>query len=197
MKQQEKCLNEVIISGVVTKDFELDHYEAGIKYYICEIECKRRNDLFDTIKLMVNEYLVDASDSWLGEYVEVTGEYHTHNVDRTLKSFVMAKTFKCLVKPNWHNEVMLTGYVCKKPGFRKPGGKNVCDVILAVKRYSAADFIPVIFWDDDAIEASSFEKSKKITVLGRIQSRTYLKKEETGLFEKMCWEVSVKGYREE
>lgn len=201
MKKKEKCLNEVILSGTVVKDFELDHYEVGIKYFICEVECKRHSGVMDVIKVMANEYQVDTSESWIGEKVEITGEYRSFNYKDEnrwkLKLFVKSKTFQCISEHTWHNETMLTGYICSKPQFRDRNIKKVCNVTLAIPRYDATDYIPCIFWGPDALAAVDFKVGKKITVLGRLQSRTYLKREEAGLFEKICWEVSVKGYREE
>ena len=201
MRKKEKCSNEVIISGTVIKDFELDHYEVGVRYFICEIECRRRSGTMDIVKVMVSEKQVDTSYCWLGQEVEVYGEYHSFDekkeeADIKVKMFVKAKEFHCTGEQKWHNEVALLGYVCAKPKYREVKTKRVCTLILAVPRYGATDYIPCVFWEEDAVAASTLRKGEKINVYGRVQSRDYIKRSGNEVFDRTTSEVSVKGYME-
>ena len=46
------------------------------------------------------------------------------------------------------NEVVLIGFVCKKPIYRQtPFGREIADLLLAVNRaYNKSDYIPSIAW---------------------------------------------------
>ena len=67
--------------------------------------------------------------------------------------------------------------MCKPPVYRPtPFGKQICDLLLAVNRsYGKSDYIPVIFWGNNAAEAAKLKVGSHITVTGRIQSRDYEK----------------------
>ena len=80
------------------------------------------------------------------------------------------------------NHIMLEGYMCKRPVYRKtPLGREIADLLLAVNRpYGKSDYIPCICWGRNA------------RVLGRIQSREYVKKlSETETETRTAYEVSV------
>jgi len=84
------------------------------------------------------------------------------------------------------NRIRLSGVLCKPPTLRcTPLGREICDIILAVnRRYGRADYLPLIAWGTVAVGA-------RLTVEGRIQSRTYTKNLETGPQERVAYEVSV------
>ena len=50
-------------------------------------------------------------------------------------------------KENVSNEVILSGYICKKPIYRQtPFKREIADVLLAVNRaYNKSDYIPVSY----------------------------------------------------
>ena len=54
------------------------------------------------------------------------------------------------------NEVVLVGYICKKPIYRQtPFGREIADVLLAVNRaYNKSDYIPTIAWAVQILSAS-------------------------------------------
>ena len=76
------------------------------------------------------------------------------------------------------NHILLEGYICKKPIYRKtPLGREIADLLLAVNRpYGKSDYIPCICWGRNARYASGFEVGEHVRILGRIQSRDYVKK---------------------
>ena len=71
-----------------------------------------------------------------------------------------------------------TAYICKAPVYRKtPLGREIADLLLAVNRpYGKSDYIPCICWGRNARFASSFEVGAHVHILGRVQSREYIKK---------------------
>ncbi len=76
------------------------------------------------------------------------------------------------------NQIFLDGYICKQPVYRKtPLGREIADLLLAVNRpYGKSDYIPCICWGRNARYASAFEVGEHVQIMGRIQSREYMKK---------------------
>ena len=92
------------------------------------------------------------------------------------------------------NEVVLVGYICKKPIYRQtPFGREIADVLLAVNRaYNKSDYIPTIAWGRNARFCQNLEVGTKVKLVGRVQSRMYEKKHEDGTVEnRVAYEVSV------
>ena len=91
------------------------------------------------------------------------------------------------------NRLLLSGTLCKPPSLRStPLGRTICDMILAVnRRYGRADYLPLIAWGTVARQTSILAVGARLTVEGRIQSRTYTKNLETGPQERVAYEVSV------
>ena len=76
------------------------------------------------------------------------------------------------------NTILLDGYICKEPVYRKtPLGREIADLLLAVNRpYGKSDYIPCICWGRNARFAAGFQVGEHVQILGRIQSREYVKK---------------------
>ena len=92
------------------------------------------------------------------------------------------------------NEVVLVGYICKKPIYRQtPFGREISDLLLAVNRaYNKSDYIPCIAWGRNARFCQNLEVGSQVKVVGRVQSRTYEKKHEDGTVEnRVAYEVSI------
>ena len=92
------------------------------------------------------------------------------------------------------NEVVLVGYVCKKPIYRQtPFGREIADLLLAVNRaYNKSDYIPTIAWGRNARFCQNLEIGTQVKIVGRVQSRIYEKKYEDGTVEqKVAYEVSI------
>ena len=92
------------------------------------------------------------------------------------------------------NSIWLDGYICKEPIYRKtPLGREIADLLLAVIRpYGKSDYIPCICWGRNARYASGFEVGEHVQLLGRIQSREYVKRiSDTETEKRVAYEVSV------
>jgi single-stranded DNA-binding protein len=65
--------------------------------------------------------------------------------------------------------------------------------LLAVNRaYNKSDYIPCIAWGRNARFVKNLEVGSKVTIVGRIQSREYVKKiSETETEQRIAYEVSV------
>ena len=84
------------------------------------------------------------------------------------------------------NKIAVTGRLSKDPTVRyTPSGKVVCQFTLAVQRefknadgQYEADFIPVVLWSNSAeVAGNNLSKGKKILVEGRLQTRSYVDKQ--------------------
>ena len=92
------------------------------------------------------------------------------------------------------NEVVLIGYICKKPVYRQtPFGREIADLLLAVNRaYNKSDYIPSIAWGRNARFCQNLEVGTEVKIVGRVQSRNYEKKLEDGtVLKKVAYEVSI------
>ena len=92
------------------------------------------------------------------------------------------------------NEVVLIGYICKKPIYRQtPFGREIADILLAVNRaYNKSDYIPSIAWGRNARFCQNIEVGTEVKIVGRVQSRNYEKKLEDGsVIKKVAYEVSI------
>lgn len=123
---------------------------------------KRTSGVEDTIQI----------DMQLPSYAHLTlhGEFRSENTpDRHCKLFVHVTE---VTPPEENvNEVILTGYVCRTPTHRfTPAGKEITDILIAVNRNKyETDYIPVVAWG----KQPELKIGNKITVEGRLQSRTY------------------------
>ena len=92
------------------------------------------------------------------------------------------------------NDVFLNGFICKPPIYRTtPFGREIADILLAVNRsYNKSDYIPCIAWGRNARYAGKLAVGSNIRVWGRMQSRPYQKRFESGeVLEKTAYEVSI------
>ena len=92
------------------------------------------------------------------------------------------------------NVIEITGYICKPPIYRTtPFKREICDVLIAVNRaYNKSDYIPCIMWGRNARFVQNMKVGEKLTVIGRIQSRTYVKNlGDDKSEERVAYEVSV------
>ena len=150
---------------------------------------------------MVSERLIDVSRDYEGEYLMICGQFRSYNRHEEQKNRLVLSVFAREVtfieeEPDGArtNNILLDGYICKLPVYRKtPLGREIADLLLAVTRpYGKSDYIPCICWGRNARFASAFEVGEHVQILGRIQSREYVKKlSETETQKRIAYEVSV------
>ncbi len=193
--------NQVTITGKVASEFTYSHEVFGEGFYMVDVLVKRLSNSDDRIPLMISERLIDVTQDYTGEYICVSGQFRSYNRHEEQKNRLVLSVFVReaefvdeqvdAVKTNY---IFLEGYICKKPVYRKtPLGREIADLLLAVNRpYGKSDYIPCICWGRNARYASGFEVGEHVQVLGRIQSREYVKKlSETETQTRTAYEVSV------
>ena len=193
--------NQVTIMGEVASPFTYSHEVFGEGFYMVDVLVKRLSSSEDRIPLMISERLIDVSQDYTGEFIMVSGQFRSYNRHEELKNRLVLSAFVREVDfvdeeldGAKTNNILLEGYICKKPVYRKtPLGREIADLLLAVNRpYGKSDYIPCICWGRNARFASGFEVGEHVQILGRIQSRDYVKKlSETETENRTAYEVSV------
>lgn len=166
-----------------------------------DVLVRRLSSSQDRIPLMISERLMDVTQDYTGEFIMATGQFRSYNRHDEQKNRLILSVFVREVSfideeldGAKTNTILLDGYICKLPVYRKtPLGREIADLLLAVNRpYGKSDYIPCICWGRNARFASSFEVGEHVQVLGRIQSREYVKRlSETETEKRMAYEVSV------
>ena len=190
--------NQVTIMGKVATEFSFSHEVFGEGFYMVEVEVKRLSNSEDRIPLMISERLIDVTQDYTGEYIMVHGQFRSYNRHEEQKNRLVLSVFVREIsfmeeEPDGTktNSIWLDGYICKEPIYRKtPLGREIADLLLAVNRpYGKSDYIPCICWGRNA---SGFEVGEHVQLLGRIQSREYVKRiSDTETEKRVAYEVSV------
>ena len=198
----EKILknNQAVVAGEIISDFEFSHEVFGEGFYTVKLKVSRLSHSSDTIPLLISERLIDVSQSCIGRFMEARGQFRSYNKHENnrnhlvLSLFVRELELLDVLDNRKPNMIFLDGYICKEPVYRTtPLGREIADVLLAVNRaYSKSDYIPCICWGRNARYASGFDVGEHVRILGRIQSREYVKKlSETETETRTAYEVSV------
>lgn len=166
-----------------------------------DVSVRRLSNSEDKIPVMISERLIDVSQDYTGEFIMVSGQFRSYNRHDEQKNRLVLSVFAREVSfieeeldGAKTNSILLDGYICKLPVYRKtPLGREIADLLLAVNRpYGKSDYIPCICWGRNARFASAFEVGEHVQILGRIQSREYVKKlTETETEKRTAYEVSV------
>lgn len=193
--------NQVMINGEIISVFSYSHEVFGEGFYMVFVKVHRLSGATDIIPVMVSERILDVNEDCRGCFVEVNGQFRSFNriVEKKnkLELFVFAKEFY-LTHENEENvktnQIVLDGYICKKPIYRKTSlGREISDLLLAVNRpYGKSDHIPCVAWGRNAKYSKIFGVGTRVKFYGRIQSREYIKKFDDGTQEtRTAYEVSV------
>lgn len=193
--------NQVTIMGEVASPFTFSHEVFGEGFYMMDVNVKRLSNSEDKIPLMISERLIDVSQDYTGEFIMVSGQFRSYNRHDEQKNRLVLSVFVREVSfieeeldGAKTNNIFLDGYICKLPVYSKtPLGREIADLLLAVNRpYGKSDYIPCICWGRNARFASTFEVGEHVQIMGRIQSREYIKKlTETETEKRIAYEVSV------
>ena len=193
--------NHLVLVGKIVSDKSYSHEIYGEKFYVFNLEVVRLSSTVDIIPITISERLLTGLELTIGKKVSVEGQFRSYNNYENERNRLILTVFaKEIVevseeeKDEVTNEVILVGYVCKKPVYRQtPFGREIADVLLAVNRaYNKSDYIPCIAWGRNARFCKNIEVGTEVKIVGRVQSRTYEKKFEDGTVEtRVAYEVSV------
>ena len=192
----EQSANRVILRGSLYELPAFSHENHGKRFYRFTLEVERLSGTVDILPVLVSEEVLCAMDLSGGSMIEVSGQIRSFNsraaTGRRLVVSVYAESLTaCEGEP--HNEVYLAGTLCKEPVHRKtPLGREICDVMLAVNRpYRRTDYLPCILWGRAARETARAAVGDRLALVGRLQSREYVKVLESGNERRVAYEVSA------
>lgn len=188
--------NNVLIKGKIVKLPSYSHTVMGEGFFEMYVEVKRLSDETDILPVTISERLIEGFN--LGDEIGISGQFRSYNKLDGEKSKLMLTIFvKELIDPDdisAVNQINMVGYICKEPIYRTtPFGREICDVLLAVNRaYNKSDYLPCIAWGRNARFVKDLSVGEKLEVQGRIQSRKYQKKTDSGDTEtKIAYEISL------
>lgn len=196
--------NMVKLVGKIKGEKEFSHEMFGEGFYVINIEVPRLSNSVDILPVTVSERLLVNIDLSEGEYLIVAGQLRSYNryIDESNR-LILTIFAKDIYNPNEEelaenlkspNEIYLDGYICKKPIYRTtPFGREITDLLLAVNRpYNKSDYIPSIAWGRNARFCENMLVGDHIILWGRIQSREYQKRDQSGEVEvRVAFEVSI------
>lgn len=202
--------NYLTLVGKVTGEKKFSHEIYGERFYVFNLEIARLSGNADIIPITVSERIITDEMLTQGKTLLVKGQFRSYNSYDNEKNRLILTVFakdvieveesqedeenEMVKKDTVTNEVVLVGYICKKPIYRQtPFGREIADILLAVNRaYNKSDYIPTIAWGRNARFCQNLEVGTKVKLVGRVQSRMYEKKHEDGTVEnRVAYEVSV------
>lgn len=193
--------NEVLIIGKAISNLTFSHKVYGEGFYSFNLEVPRLSDSADSLPVTVSERLLSSLGNIEGKMLDIVGQFRSYNQYEEGRNRLILTIFALEIKeiPEQEaqknkNAIYLDGFVCKDPVYRTtPFGREITDLLLAVNRsYHKSDYIPCITWGRNARYAQGLKTGAHIQVWGRIQSREYQKKLETGeVISKIAYEVSI------
>ena len=190
--------NKVYLQGEVVSEPTFSHEVLNEGFYNLEISIPRLSGQNDIIPVTISERLLANSDIKVGQIVALKGQFRSYNKIEENKSKLVLTVFVrelCEADENSNpNIIEIYGYICKSPIYRTtPFNREITDVLMAVNRsYNKSDYIPCITWGRNARFVGELPVGTKLEMVGRIQSREYIKKQE-GLepMSKIAYEISV------
>lgn len=192
--------NVVNLKGELDDELEFSHEIFGEKFYSTKIKIHRLSDSYDILPMTISERLLQEIDFEKDKLVSVVGQLRSYNKNVDNKNKLVLTVFVREIKPITEvdtkdpNSIFLDGYICKLPIYRKtPLGREITDLLVAINRpYNKSDYIPSIVWGRNAKFAKNLQVGDRIQMWGRVQSRTYDKKIDSGVsIKKVAYEVSV------
>ena len=216
--------NYLTLVGKVTSEKRFSHEIYGERFYSFDLLVPRLSGTPDIIPVTASERLFTDEMMVEGTKLLIKGQFRSYNSYENEKNKLILTVFakdiekleeevqeveeiesvdeeseetakrEFIRKDAVTNEVVLVGYICKKPIYRQtPFGREIADILLAVNRaYNKSDYIPSIAWGRNARFCQNIEVGTEVKIVGRIQSRNYEKKLEDGsIIKKVAYEVSI------
>ena len=202
--------NYLTLVGKVTGEKRFSHEIYGERFFTFNLSIPRLSGNADIIPVTTSERLINDDMLTEGNKLLIKGQFRSYNSYENEKNKLVLTVFakdveqvqeeeaseenEIVKKEMTTNEVVLVGYVCKKPIYRQtPFGREIADLLLAVNRaYNKSDYIPTIAWGRNARFCQNLEIGTQVKIVGRVQSRMYEKKYEDGTVEqKVAYEVSI------
>lgn len=189
-------VNEAVLLGRATGEPRPSHANHGVTYFLFPLEVERLSGAVDTLNVICSQELLAECPVTPGESYRARGEVRSFNNRSGVGSRLVITFFAKSLEPTEggnDNRLELTGVLCKEPNLRRtPLGREICDLLLAVnRRYGRADYLPCITWGALARSCGELEVGDRVSLTGRLQSRTYRKVLGDREEERVAYEISV------
>lgn len=192
----DNTANQIELCGRLGTLPEYSHENHGRTFYRFALEVERLSGTIDTLPVLADEQILNEVDLSGGEMLRVEGQIRSFNsrslTGRKLMISVLAQSVVCCdAEPE--NLATLQGTICREPTYRRtPLGREICDVMLAVNRhYRRSDYLPCILWGRTAQEICCKPVGTVLEIVGRLQSREYIKMLESGSEVRVAYEISA------
>lgn len=192
-------MNEIILSGEVTKDCEFSHRAYNESFVTFEIGTLRKSMIYDFIPCVMSESF-PADGIVKGARIAVRGEVRTRNLcsddgKSHCETFVFVTD---ILDDSWVDENKVTALniaICQIKEQRKTfSGILLTEFTGASHRLNngRSDYLHCLAWSRHSNGISLMNIGDKIDIIGRLQSRTF--KNASGE-ERTVLEVSLYSYR--
>lgn len=191
-------MNRIRLSGTITSDFVKSHISFGEQFYSFTISSERASGRFDVLRCIISEVLL-PDNMGITDTICVNGEIRTRDIEdengkKHTEVFVFVNSIEDY--PGYDtNYVEGRFYICRKADIREtPLGRVLIDFIGASNRENTdkSDYVPTIAWGRGATRIAAMPIGTELDVVGRLQSREYIKKYEDGTEEtKTAYELSA------
>ena len=189
--------NHLLLSGMVEAAPLYSHTLQGEAFYRVPLRVERLSGTSDHLPVTMPERLIQG-EIRPGLWLSVEGQLRSYDrYDETGRHLLITAYARhaepCLAAAS-ENEVHLEGAVCRPPVYRlTPLGREITDLLIGCKRlYGKTDYLPVIAWGGCARRTAALPPGQRLSVFGRLQSRTYEKALPNGATEeRVAYEVSA------
>lgn len=191
--------NMVTIAGQIVEGCVFSHEVYGEGFYTFQISSERLSDQVDILPVTISERLIDKELLQVGKKVDILGQLRSYNNYNSRRNRLILTVFAREIRlmeeteEKKDNQIMLNGFICKEPIYRKtPFGREISDILVAVNRaYNKSDYIPCIAWGRNARFMANLKVGAGVKIWGRVQSRAYQKRIGEEIEERIAYEVSV------
>jgi hypothetical protein len=194
--------NKVKIIGTVstTPKYELNGCEVSQGYFW--VACKRKSNIIDNLAILCeerneNELVIPS----VGDKIKIEGSINcifkkAQDKSRLLIFIKPSSVTKVDIDEPDCNEIEICGVINKRITHRfTPKGREITDFSIWNTYERRFSTIPCIAWNYPAHIIASANPGTVIKILGRLQSREYIKKIDNTVMTKQALELSVIKFR--
>lgn len=191
--------NKVFLQGLINSKPKYSHTVKDEDFYTFDLKVARLSGQNDILPVTISKKLLELNNIEENKKIALRGQFRSFNkIEDDKRKLLLSVFVKEICEENDEpnaNIIELDGYICKPVIYRTtPFSREICDVLLAVNRnFNKSDYIPCIAWGNNAQTLSKYGVPTKLKLVGRIQSREYVKYvgDEQIPTTKTAYEVSI------